>query len=203
MSNKFLKIFAVAWERGDFFKTYSNLLTLLRVFLTPLLVGGIFFHLWKTSFLILVVACLTDILDGYFARLFNEQTEVGALLDPIADKFLLISCFFSLTFVATPSFHVPGWFFVVVFIREFFLIGGTLFLFLFGIDLKIEPLASGKLTTFFQLSLIVWIFLCRFFVWNPIKTYTAFLSLLTVFSMVSFGQYWIIGWRYLKNVVSS
>ena len=203
MSNKFLEILIKAWRRGDFWKSYPNILTLLRIFLTPLIVGGIFLQRWKIAFFLLIASCMSDVLDGHLARLLKQQTEVGAILDPIADKFLLISCFFALTFMESPSFKIPGWFFVVVFIREFLLIGGTLLLFIFGIDLKIEPLASGKLTTFFQSSLVIWIFLCRFFSWNPIKTYYAFLFLLAAFSMISFGQYWVVGWRYLKKVVSS
>ena len=68
--------------------TISNVLTVLRILLVPVIVVGISHHLWSFVFVLFLVAGLTDMLDGYLARWLNEQTTLGACLDPIADKIL-------------------------------------------------------------------------------------------------------------------
>jgi phosphatidylglycerophosphate synthase len=77
------------------------------------------------------------------------------------------------------------------------IVGGTLFLFVTGRDFKISPSIAGKLTTFFQLSFIFWIFACYFFGWNPIKTYSFLIIVLALFSFISLFHYVMIGFRYL------
>ena len=75
----------------------------------------------------------------------------------------------------------------------------VLFLMIFGIDLSIQPSLGGKLTTFFQVIFILWIFICYFVGWNPVKTYYVSLFMLSAVSIASFGQYALIGIKYLKN----
>lgn len=177
----------------------SNILTVLRIALTPFIFFGIVHQSWYLVFSLLLFACLTDILDGYFARKYSQGTRFGACLDPLADKILLVSSFAALAFVDSPSFSIPTWFFFVILFREITMIFGFLGLTFLGIDIKMAPSVAGKLTTFFQLSFIMWIFLCYFFGWNPTKTYTVSLILLTLFSIASFVQYGMKGVRYLRE----
>ena len=179
--------------------TASNLLTISRIFFVPVVVYGIIQNMWLLAFAFLIVATATDILDGYLARLLNECTKLGKCLDPLADKLLLISVFAVLSFVNSPSFSIPAWFVSLLFIRETFIIGGVLFLMIFGVDLNIQPSLGGKLTTFFQTTFILWIFVCYFVGWNPVKTYYVSLFMLAAISIASLGQYVLIGFRYFKS----
>lgn len=177
----------------------SNLLTFVRIAITPIIVVGIMNHRWTGVFFLLLLAGVTDVLDGYLARLLNQGTTFGACLDPIADKILLISSFAALCFVDSPSFFIPSWFVFFVLVRETIILGGAFLLFFLGIKVKVSPSVAGKLTTFFQLSFILWIFSCYFFGWNPQRTYTVLLISITLFSLISLVQYGLVGVKYLKK----
>ena len=178
----------------------SNLLTITRILLTPFIVVGIVYNTWSWVFFLLLMAGLTDVLDGHFARKFDQRTQLGASLDPIADKVLLVSSFVALCFVDSPSFSIPLWFVFLIFIREIVILGGSALLWFLGINFTISPSKAGKLTTFFQLSFILWIFSCYFFGWNPIRTYSVFLVLVALFSLISLIQYGVLGIKYLHRI---
>lgn len=177
--------------------TISNFLTFARIFLTPVIVYGISKEKWDFVFLILLVVAATDILDGFLARLLNENTNLGKMLDPIADKFLLITSFCTLAFVDSPSFFIPGWFVLLIFVREFIILLGSFLIFKFRVNFEISPTIWGKLTTFFQFLFIFWLFVCNFFGWVPARTYHTLLILLSLFSIISLLQYIKIGFMYL------
>ena len=179
--------------------TISNVLTVLRIFLVPVIVIGIAYHWWVGVFFLLLLASATDVLDGYGARWLNEQTALGACLDPIADKILLVSSFATLSFIDSPSFSVPSWFVFLVVIRETIILVGSFFLLLVGGQTKIVPRIWGKITTFLQLVFILWIFVCYFAGWNPARTYSVLLVFLALLSIVSLIQYGRVGWRDFKS----
>src|SRR6185436_10136571 len=98
---------------------------------------------------VFVVGGVTDALDGAIARLTDTKTELGAILDPLADKLLLLSSFCVLALMGL----VPNWLTVLVLFRDVFLLAGYLFLFVFtGEWIEVRPSAIGKMTTFFQLA---------------------------------------------------
>ena len=179
--------------------TISNFLTLSRIALVPFIVIGIMYAKWFQVFLLLIIAIITDMLDGYLARKLNQFTKLGAYLDPIADKFLLFSMFAALAFVRSPSFKIPVWFVVLFFLRELTLLVGTIVMSLLKIPFEIKPSVWGKMTTFFQSTFILWIFTCYFFDWTPVRTYSITIILLALFSLFSLGQYTITGIRHLKK----
>jgi len=98
--------------------TIPTLFTFLRILLTPLIVFAMIKWYWGLAFFLFVVAAFTDIIDGYLARIFNEKTFLGACIDPLADKFLILSCFFTLAFVETPLFNIPQWYVVLILSKE-------------------------------------------------------------------------------------
>ncbi len=179
--------------------TISNFLTFSRILVTPVIVVGIFYQSWKLVFVLYLFAGLTDLVDGYLARLLNQETFLGKALDPVADKILLISSFAALAFIRSPSFMIPVWFVLIVLIRELIILLGSVFLFKKKTTFKIEPTIWGKLTTLFQLLFIIWLFVCYFFGWVPAKTYYVLLTLLTIFSAISLFQYIKIGLNYFFN----
>lgn len=177
----------------------SNFLTFTRIFLIPFIVYGISIENWKVVFLLFLIVSITDLLDGYFARLLNQETFLGKILDPIADKLLLVSLFSSLAFLNSPSFSIPFWFVLFILLRETVIILGSVIVFCLGVKFEIAPTIWGKLTTFFQLLFISWIFICYFVGWAPEKTYFVILIFLFIFSIFSLSQYVKIGFNYLKN----
>jgi cardiolipin synthase (CMP-forming) len=126
-----------------------NILTLVRILSIPafliLLTSG-------RPGIALAVFCaggVTDALDGAIARLTDTKTELGAILDPLADKLLLLSSFCVLALMGL----VPNWLTVLVLFRDVFLLAGYLFLFVFtGEWIDVRPSVVGKMTTFFQLA---------------------------------------------------
>ena len=151
--------------------TISNLLTLARLFLAPVIMLCLYNEAWWWSFGLFCFAGFTDVLDGYAARLFGEETHLGELLDPIADKALVLGTFGAFAFFHVPFFHVPAWFWVCLLMREVIMIAGAGCVLLFYDAVPLKPTVWGKLTTFFQLLFIAWVYVCYFADWQPTKTY--------------------------------
>jgi len=178
--------------------TVSTLFTFLRIALVPFVVFAMITHRWDIAFWLFVIASATDVIDGNIARWFGEHTFLGACLDPIADKILLISVFFTLAFFQSPLFSIPLWFVLLVLIKDSIVILGSFAIYRVKGHLNVRPTILGKMTTFMQTWFIIWLFACYFFKWLPKKTYYTMLGLLTVLVIASLVQYVKIGlsqWR--------
>ena len=125
-----------------------NFLTLIRILITPLFVIFMIKGQYRSALLVFFLAGVTDGLDGLFARWFNQKTILGAHLDPIADKLLLISAFVLLAVQKI----IPGWLAVVVISRDILIFTGIGFLRYFHIDITIKPSWISKCTTVAQLA---------------------------------------------------
>ena len=178
--------------------TLSTLCTLLRIALTPFVVGAMIYQAWGVAFTLFVIASVSDLADGFLARALQEQTFLGACLDPLADKILLLSCFFALAFIQSPLFSIPLWFVLLILLTELILVGGTIFIFFLKGHIEVRPRLLGKLTTCVQMVFIVWLFACYFFKWVPIKTYYTMLGILLVMVFASLIEYTRIGIRALR-----
>ncbi|MFM8540585.1 MAG: CDP-alcohol phosphatidyltransferase family protein [Nitrospira sp.] len=140
-----LRLNKIAWA-GDVLNI-PNSLTLLRILLTPVFVGFML-HTWYGWALgVLLVAGLTDALDGFIARAANQRTQLGMYLDPLADKLLLASGFVTLSVLH----RVPLWVVLLVVSRDVIFFAGTLLAQLTESDLDIAPTILGKGTTVAQL----------------------------------------------------
>lgn len=127
-----------------------NILTLIRILLTPLFVILLLKQQFGYAFLVFAIAGISDALDGFIARVFNQRTIMGAYLDPIADKLLLSSAFVSLAILKI----VPSWLAVIVITRDILIsIGMAIFAFT-NIKVTIKPSLISKCTTAAQLSTI-------------------------------------------------
>lgn len=179
--------------------TFSTMITIMRILLAPCVVAAMRHGTWGTACMLFVLASMTDFLDGNMARLLNEQTFLGACLDPIADKILLLPCFMTLAFIKTPLFSIPLWFVSIVLVRECIVVLGALGIYLFRGDVEIKPTLLSKLTTMMQMIFIIWLFACYFMQWHPQKTYVTMLGLLLVLVVSSLLQYVCIGINQLKG----
>ena len=123
-----------------------NALTLLRIFLVPVLVVVLLTKFTGREFVglgIFLVAAGTDFFDGWIARRRNQTTRLGALLDPIADKLLMSAAFISL--VEMDPTHVPAWMVVIIIGREFAVSGLRSIAAQQGVTIAASPLGKGKM----------------------------------------------------------
>ena len=124
-----------------------NSLTVLRIILIPFFVGFLIYGHYGLALLTLIVAGITDILDGVIARMANQRTKLGAYLDPLADKLLLTSAFVTLAILHL----VPIWVAIVVLSRDLIIVAGTLLLYITQTPLEVVPTVLGKGATLTQL----------------------------------------------------
>lgn len=128
-----------------------NSLTILRILLIPVFVGLLLHGRHDYALGVIVLAGLTDGLDGVIARFTNQRTRLGAYLDPLADKLLLTSAFATLALIHL----VPLWVAILVVSRDLILLAGTLLTQVADSRLDITPTWLGKGTTFLQLSYVI------------------------------------------------
>lgn len=176
--------------------TIPTVFTLLRIALTPFIVYAMVHQRWALAFYLFLGASLTDIIDGSLARWWNARSFLGACLDVLADKLLLLSCFTTLACIQISYLHIPQWFVLFILCKELTLIVGSLILYMLKGSLEIKPTKLGKITTFVQICFIIWFFFCYFFKWLPLKTYSIMLCLLITLMIVSLLQYISIGIHY-------
>ncbi len=131
--------------------TVANMLTLTRLLLTPVFLVAFVAGERGWALALFCIAGFTDLIDGTVARLLNQPTKGGALLDPLADKFLVESCFFALATVGV----IPWWFFGLAFARDAMIVFGIFYLRHRAAPLPYRPLWSSKFATLFQLAVAV------------------------------------------------
>lgn len=116
---------------------------------------------WRYAALtVFITASASDALDGYLAKHHNQQTQLGAWLDPIADKFLLLSALIVLSLVEWgPNWRIPIWLTILVITRDVMVLCGCRYLKSRNGHLKIDPTLSGKICTVLQMIAIGWVML--------------------------------------------
>jgi CDP-diacylglycerol--glycerol-3-phosphate 3-phosphatidyltransferase/cardiolipin synthase len=144
--------------------TWATRITILRLLLVPVFVtlvityddSGQHEEFWRwVALAVFVIAGVSDAIDGYLARHWNQASALGALLDPIADKLLLFSALVTLSLVPLGNLHpFPVWFPAIIISRDALLLGGYAVLRHFHVPVTIRPHWTGKYSTFFTLLAI-------------------------------------------------
>lgn len=127
-----------------------NYITLLRIVLVPVVIWLILTGEVRLAFWLFLLAGLCDALDGWIARRFNMQTPLGAHLDPIADKLLLVGVFVTLGVVDA----LPLWLVVLVVSRDVMIVIAFAVVYLMGRPIQVRPLMVSKVNTAAQITLI-------------------------------------------------
>jgi cardiolipin synthase len=135
-----------------------NTLSILRILSIPVFVIFLLYDRFFVALLIFIGAGITDGLDGLIARVFNQKTTIGAYLDPIADKLMLITSFIVLAILRI----IPGWLTVIVISRDVIILLGVLLLQLTSHKVEIKPIFIGKASTVMQLVTIAWALVTQF-----------------------------------------
>ena len=174
--------------------TVPNLLTIVRVLLTPLLVILLLEERLSEALFVFVVAGITDALDGLIARLYKQKTRLGAFLDPLADKLLLATTYVLLAFLNL----VPSWLTVIVLSRDVLIIVGVFVLFMQDLPFEIKPTIASKLTTCAQILTAIVTMASALAVPHPLLKKVLF-QVTAAFTIVSWGQYLVRGVRIMQE----
>jgi CDP-diacylglycerol--glycerol-3-phosphate 3-phosphatidyltransferase len=188
--------------------TTPNKITLIRILMIPAFVLMALYYgesvkrgeplEWQrfTAIALFLVASASDGLDGYIARRYNQKSALGVILDPIADKGLLLSGIITLSIsnwsdVDPQSGHFPTWFPVLVISRDAVILIGSAVLHLLNGKVRVRPAWTGKVATFLQMAAIAWVMLqLHFLPLSYVVVAAGFFTLVSgvVYVMDGFGQ---------------
>lgn len=174
--------------------TIPNLLTIVRVLLTPLLVILLLEERLSEALFVFVVAGATDALDGLVARLYKQKSRLGAFLDPLADKLLLATTYVLLAFKNL----VPSWLTVIVLSRDVLIVVGVFVLFMQDLPFEIRPTLASKLTTCAQIITAIVTMASALAVPHPLLKNILF-QVTAAFTIVSWCQYLVKGLRIVQK----
>ena len=167
-----------------------NLITLARILLVPVVVWAIASNQMLFAFLLFAAAGVSDAVDGFLAKRFGMASELGAYLDPLADKVLIVSIYVSLGIVDA----LPRWLVILVVSRDLLIVGGVLFSWLLGKPVSVKPHPVSKANTAAQLLLVGLVLAAlgfRFDAGLALKLTTAAVAALTLASVAVYLREWV------------
>ncbi|MES2752447.1 MAG: CDP-alcohol phosphatidyltransferase family protein [Pseudomonadota bacterium] len=172
-----------------------NIITLGRILLVPVIVWAIASNQMTVAFVIFVVAGVSDAVDGFLAKRFNMTTEIGALLDPIADKALLVSIYVALGI----SGEIPRWLVILVVSRDFMIVGAVIVSWLLDNPVPMKPLMVSKLNTVAQVSFAAFVLASLGFGFSAAPYGVILMILVTVLTLLSVSFYLVEWARHMST----
>ena len=173
-------------------KNLPNLITIVRL---VLVVPVVIFQMrgWYFAALLpFVVAGVSDGLDGFLAKRFNWVSRLGSLLDPLADKILLIS----IMSVMTWQGFIPVWLLTLIIVRDLVILTGAIsYEFIFG-HVEMAPSFPSKINTFCQIILVIGI-LASLTIWSDEKSFTRWLEYVAALTTIYSGIAYVVVWSRL------
>jgi cardiolipin synthase (CMP-forming) len=167
-----------------------NLITILRILLVPLTVWLMMSGQFMVAFFAFVVAGVSDGLDGYLARRFDWRTELGAYLDPLADKALLVSIYIVLGALQL----IPLWLVILVATRDILIVSAVLLARVMQTPMTMRPLWISKVNTVFQIVFAGFLLFFLGFGWGTtplIVPGAAVVTLTTLASLAFYMRDWL------------
>ena len=176
----------------------ANWITITRILVVPFFIILLSYNWEFSALLLFCIAGITDGIDGYIARTKKLKTELGAILDPLADKFLLISSFVMLT-IKKPAL-IPLWFTIILISRELVIVMGAVIIQFITNSFKAKPTTLGKLTTAMQiLTVFTALVINGMKISSPIEILKVFIFTTTVFTIISGSHYIYLGTKQLNG----
>ncbi len=175
---------------------WPNSLSFFRIILIVPTIYLLLNEYYKQAFFVLIVASFTDFLDGFLARRLNQTTLIGKLLDPLADKILINYSFLLFTIQGL----IPQFLWITVFFKDTVLIVGSLLILTYNKKDVIKSSIVGKMATFFQIILLLYILLNKLFVINEKNIFIAIVYAVFVFSVLALLHYVKKALFLLKNM---
>ena len=175
-----------------------NIITLGRILLVPFIVWAIASNQMEIAFGIFIVAGVSDAVDGFLAKRFNMASELGALLDPLADKALLVSIYMALGIWGA----VPRWIVILV-SRDIMIVAAVIVSWLFGKPIPMKPLMVSKLNTVAQVAFAALVLAALGFGFNSTPYDLILMGFVTVFTLVSVSLYLVEWVRHMSTIETS
>lgn len=178
-------------------KHIPNALTVFRLILVVPFLAFLYCHAYKNAFYLYLLAGFTDGLDGWLARHYHWQTQLGSFIDPLADKLLVASSFISLALIGT----LPWWLVILVFLRDLTIsIGVIAWYWLIQRGLDFKPTLLSKVNTTLQLMLVtLCLFELAFFEFTPYYIIAALILLTAITTSATYLDY---VWTWSKKAFS-
>ena len=167
-----------------------NLVTLVRILLVPLVIWAITSGEMRVAFILFLVAGVSDAVDGFLAKRFQMTSELGAYLDPLADKALIVSIYVSLGIAQV----LPIFLVILVVSRDIMIIGAFMLAWLVGKPMQARPLMVSKINTAAQIGLAALVLAEQGFGFNAdwlSKLMMALVALLTLLSIAFYLAEWV------------
>jgi cardiolipin synthase len=173
-----------------------NFISLARLLSVPLIASLILSYQLHLAFLFFAVAGISDALDGFLARIFRTRTTLGAYLDPLADKALLIGVYAALGHIGL----IDLWVVILVVFRDVLIIGGILLLFVFKSSVDMKPHLISKINTLMQLAFAL-VILSQREIFLSIPWLNLFLEYAVALTTVLSGIIYVkLAFRYFNNI---
>jgi len=166
-----------------------NLISLARLLLVPLEIWLILGSRYGPAFWVLIAAGISDALDGFIAKRFDRRTRLGALLDPVADKAMLMSVYITLGVAQ----HLWTSLVILVIFRDVLIVGGFLLIQIFAVPKHYDPLYISKLNTGVQIILVGFV-LARLSLGAPPGPADLVLSLIVGATTIASGLSYLVRW---------
>ena len=173
-----------------YFRSLPNLISLGRLVLVPAIIAMIAEERWKEACIVFIIAGISDAVDGWIAKTFDLRTELGAYLDPLADKALIVSIYVALAIVAV----LPATLVILVVARDLMIIGAFMISLVMRKPVKVKPLMISKLNTAAQISFAAMVLGVKAFgfpngMWFDVSLYCV--AALTLASTAAYIGQWI------------
>jgi len=167
-----------------------NLITLARILAVPVIIWAITSGEKRIAFILFLAAGLSDLIDGFLAKRFGMATELGAYLDPLADKAMIVSVYVALGIIEA----MPRWLVILVVSRDIMIVSAVILSWLVDKPVKLKPLAVSKLNTVAQIVYATVVLAALAFSWDiPLVTNVlmGLVAALTLLSVAFYVAEWV------------
>jgi cardiolipin synthase (CMP-forming) len=170
--------------------TIPNLITLARILMVPVIVWAIASNQMQIAFALFLAAGLSDLIDGFLAKRFGMATELGAYLDPLADKAMIVSIYVTLGIQEA----IPRWLVILVVSRDIMIVSAVILSWLVDKPVKLKPLTVSKLNTVAQILLALLVLASLAIGFDAelaIMALTVLVAVLTLLSVAFYVAAWV------------
>jgi cardiolipin synthase (CMP-forming) len=168
-----------------------NLITIARILLVPVVVWAIASNEMQAAFVVFLLAGVSDAVDGFLAKRLHMTSELGAHLDPLADKVLIVSIYIALGITEA----IPRWLVILVVSRDILIVGGIMLAVFLGKPMKVKPVLVSKLNTAAQIVFACLVLAALAFGFKAELTERVIMGTVAVLTLASIGFYvreWVV-----------
>jgi cardiolipin synthase len=168
-----------------------NLITIGRILLVPVVVWAIASREMQIAFLVFLIAGISDAVDGFLAKRLGMTSELGAHLDPLADKVLIVSIYIALGITES----IPRWVVILVVSRDILIVGGVMLAWFLGKPIRVKPVLVSKLNTVAQIVFACLVLASLAFGVEVAAVQDAIMALVAALTLASVGFYvreWVL-----------